>query len=315
MISAVIPIFNEADVVRELYRRLVAVLENQGRPFEIVFVDDGSSDGSLEILKEIAAADRRVVAVELAKNYGQTASLAAGIDLARGDIIVTMDGDLQHQPEEIPKLLAKLEEGYDIVSGWRERRTDNVMVRQIPSRCANMLMRRLTGVHVRDFGSTFKAYRSVILKRLELFGELHRFIPVLAHRIGARITEIAIEVPPRETGKSNYGLMRVFGVLEDIVFLEFYSNYLTKPIRAFGRLFFIFFGTGFSIATILMLLWGAGVIGAVYERPALLLFAVFTMIVGVQFLILGVLAELLTRIYLHTSQSKIYFVRQIHQAS
>lgn len=311
-ISVVIPLFNEGDIVEELYQRLSSVLQGLDCACEIVFVDDGSRDASLDKLRAIQERDERVVVLELSRNFGQTAALAAGVDFARGEIIVTMDGDLQHAPEEIPRFLGKLEEGFDIVSGWRQVRLDNFWLRRLPSRCANALMRLVSGVSVRDFGSTFKAYRAEVLHHIELFGELHRFIPALAHRIGARIVEIPIEVRPRVRGQSKYGLRRTFGVFEDLVFLEFYMNYLTKPIRAFGKLFFFFFSAGFAISLALMLLWLAGVVAAVREHGALLLFAVFLMIVGVQFLVAGVLAELLSRVYMHSSGNRIYTIRRIH---
>jgi len=310
-LSVVVPVYNEAEVLPELCKRLLAVVKGEGGG-EIVLVNDGSRDRSLEVLQELARQHPELVVVELARNFGQTAALAAGIDQARGDVIVTMDGDLQHAPEEIPRFLRKLEEGFDVVSGWREVRTDSV-VRRLPSKCANALARKLTGVQVKDFGSTFKAYRASLLKKIELFGDLHRFIPVLAARVGARITEIPITVHPRVRGTSNYGLGRTFGVFQDVLFLEFYSHYLTKPIRIFGNLFLLFFSIGFVCAGYLMLLWLLGVIPGVIERGALLLFSVFCMIVGIQFLVVGVLAELITRIYMHTSQSKIYSVRAVHR--
>ena len=309
-ISVVVPVFNEQHGLAELHRRLVAVLNQLGSPYEVIFVDDGSRDASLQTLRAIAELDERVRVVQLARNYGQTAALAAGIDHANGEVIVTMDGDLQHAPEEIPRFIEKLMEGFDIVSGWREGRSDG-WLRSVPSWCANFLMRHLSGVVIKDFGSTFKAYRADLVKRIEFFGELHRFVPVLAHRIGARMVEIPISVKPRAQGVSNYGLSRTFGVIEDLVFLEFYSHYLTKPIRAFGKLFFLFFGAGFAIAASLMLLWCVGAIENVFERGGLLLFSVFLMIIGVQFLVAGVLAELLSRIYLHTSNSKIYTAREV----
>lgn len=308
-LSIVVPIFNEQLLIQELYTRLTAVLAEIGQSYEIIFVDDGSSDGSLQLLTKIQSEDERVGVIEFTRNFGQTAALAAGIDFAHGEVIITMDGDLQHEPEVIPHFLEKLDQGFDLVSGCRQKRSDNVFARQIPSWIANRLMRFLSGVNVKDFGSTYKAYRSSMLKQLELFGELHRFIPVLADRIGGRITEIPIVVAARKSGQSNYGLRRVFGVLEDLVFLEFYANYLTKPIRAFGKLFFLFFGIGFSISFSLMLLWFVGQISAVWEHSAALMLSVFLMIIGVQFLVVGILAELLTRIYHHTSDTKIYTVR------
>lgn len=310
-VSVVVPLYNEGAVVNELLERLHAVLAELKCSAEIICVDDGSVDDSAARVCAFQHGAPQVVLVKLARNYGQTAALAAGIDFARGAVIITLDGDLQHAPEEIPRFLEKLGEGYDIVSGWREIRTDDLWSRRVPSRAANFLVRALSGVEIHDFGSTFKAYRASVLKQLELFGELHRFIPVLADRFGAKIVEIPITVHPRPRGTSNYSLLRTFGVFEDLVFLAFYSHYLTKPIRAFGLLFFLFFSGGFLISAALMGAWMIGSIPRVLDHGALLLFSVFLMIVGVQFLVAGVIAELLTRIYLHTGKSKIYAVREV----
>lgn len=311
-LSIVVPLFNEEAVAVELVSRLDAQCRNCAEDYEIIIVDDGSTDRSLAALKDALSKFSKLKIIELARNFGQTAALAAGIDAAKGDVIVTMDGDLQHSPEEMPRFLEKLAEGADIVSGWREVRTDGFFLRRLPSLAANALMRRLSGLAIRDFGSTYKAYRAEVLKRIELFGELHRFIPVLASRIGAKIVEIPISVAPREKGASKYGLGRIFGVFEDIIFLEFYFRYLTKPIRAFGRLFILFFGAGFIISTALMTLWLFGFIKAVWSHSALLLFSVFLMTIGVQFLAAGILAELISRIYVHTSANKIYTIRAVH---
>jgi glycosyltransferase involved in cell wall biosynthesis len=293
IVSVVLPIHNESESLEELVQRLSQTFNKLAQDFEIVMVDDGSSDGSLDKIKSIANTNSKVRVIELARNYGQTAALAAGIDNSNGDVIITMDADLQHVPEEIPRFLAKLEEGFDIVSGWRETRTDGLLLRRIPSFCANRLMRMLSGIQITDFASTFKAYRAETAKSIELFGELHRFIPVLASRLGAKIVEIPIKVEPRKKGQSKYG-----------------ANYLTKPIRAFGRLFFFFFGTGFLISVVLMFLWLIGSIGGVIEHAAMLLFSVFMMSVGVIFLVTGILAELISRIYINTNKTKIYKIRE-----
>lgn len=309
-ISVVVPIFNEQESVAELIARLTAVLPTISPDYEVILVDDGSRDGTVVELRRLAQLDRHLKVVELARNYGQTAAMAAGIDNSSGEIIITMDGDLQHDPSDIPRFVAKLEEGYDVVSGWRSVRTDSFIFRRLPSLCANYLMRVVSGVSIRDFASTFKAYRASLLKEIELFGELHRFIPVLAAKLGARMTEIPIETHPRKKGASKYGLMRAFGVFEDLVFLEFYSNYLTKPIRAFGRLFIFFFACGFGIAIFLMLLWSLGHVQRVLDHGALLLFSILLMVIGVQFLVGGILAELISRIYLKSTNSKIYRMKR-----
>jgi len=312
MISVVVPLHNEEDAAPILAEQLFKVLSDIKDDFEIIFIDDGSLDQTLTRLLELRKKIPELKIVELSRKHGQTAAIAAGIDQAKGDIIITMDGDLQHDPADIPRFLEKIKEGFDVVSGWREVRTDNAVFRRLPSKFANTLMRWVSGVNVKDFGSTYKAYRSALLKRIELFGELHRFIPVLAAKEGARIAEIPISVHPRTHGYSKYSLSRTFGVFEDIFFLSFFTHHLTKPIRAFGRLFFLFFGTGFLISAALMILWCVGIIGAVWEHSALLLFSVFMMTVGFQFLVVGILAEILMRIYHHTSQKSIYSVRNIH---
>lgn len=308
-LSIVVPVFEEEDSLIELIARLESTISKLAVTYEIVLVDDGSKDRSLELMKKLQETKKSVLVIELARNFGQTAGLAAGIDAARGDVIVTMDGDLQHAPEDIPRFLIELDKGFDIVSGWRQTRTDHLLLRRLPSLFANRLMGFLSGVRIRDFGSTFKAYRAAAIKNLDLFGELHRFIPVLAHQAGARITEIPIAVHPRVAGASKYGLGRTLGVFQDIVFLEFYSNYLTKPLRAFGKLALIFCSAGFLIASTLMLLWAVRYVNAVIDHAAMLLFSVFLMIIGVQFFVVGVLAEFLLRIYLKSFNKKIYNVR------
>ncbi len=237
-LSIVVPLFNEVATVHELHKRLTEVLLLIGLPSEIVYVDDGSSDGTTEALTAIARRDPRVRLTPLARNYGQTAALAAGFDRASGDVIVAMDGDLQHAPEEIPKLLAKLSEGYDIVSGWREQRVDNLWTRRLPSRIANWLMAKLSGVSLHDFGTTFKAYRAPVIKRIRLHGDLHRFIPALASWGGARIAEVPIANIPRPQNQSHYGLSRTWRVAADLITVRFLLRYVTRPLHFFGPIGF-----------------------------------------------------------------------------
>ena len=233
-LSIVVPLFNEAGTIHELHQRLTEVLFLIGLSSEIVYVDDGSSDGTTEALTTIAEHDPRVRLTSLARNYGQTAALAAGFDAASGEVIVAMDGDLQHAPEEIPKLLAKLGEGYDIVSGWREQRVDNLWTRRVPSRIANWLMAKLSGVSLHDFGTTFKAYRAPVIKRIRLHGDLHRFIPALASWGGARIAEVPIANIPRPQSQSHYGLSRTWRVAADLITVRFLLRYVTRPLHFFG---------------------------------------------------------------------------------
>jgi hypothetical protein len=307
-LSIVVPFFNEAGTIDELHRRLSAVLFLIDLEWEIVYVDDGSSDGTTEALTAIADRDSRVRLIPLARNYGQTAALAAGFDAAAGDVIVAMDGDLQHEPEEIPKLLAKLREGYDIVSGWREQRVDNLWTRRLPSKIANWLMAKLSGVSLHDFGTTFKAYRAPVIKRIRLYGDLHRFIPALASWGGARIAEVPIANIPRPQNQSHYGLSRAWRVAADLITVRFLLRYVTRPLHFFGPIGFASvaagaLGGGWILAT--KIVTGAPVFLA--HGPLLLLSAVLVQ-TGIVLIGLGLLAELLTRIYMDGRHRRIYTV-------
>src|SRR5215469_318803 len=234
--SVVVPFFNEQENIPPLYMKLTEVMDGIGEPYELVFVDDGSKDNTFKVLTEIYEHDRRVNIVRLRRNFGQTAALKAGFDFARGEVIISMDGDLQHDPEEIPRFLEKIEEGYDLVSGWRVARTDHWLMRQFPSRVANWMMAKLSGVELHDFGTTFKAYRREILQEINLYGELHRFIPALASTTGARIAEVPISNPDRKSGKSNYGIGRTIRVFFDLIMVKFLLDYSTRPLQFFGML-------------------------------------------------------------------------------
>src|SRR5437867_7087166 len=236
MLSIVIPVHNEEPSILRLYDRLAAVLDALERPYEILFVDDATTDRSFELLANLVETDTRLTVIRLRRNFGQTAALSAGFHEAKGDVVIAMDGDLQHAPEDIPALLEKIEEGYDIASGWRKERLDNALTRRIPSRIANWLMAKASGVELRDFGTTFKAYRAEILKDVHLYGELHRFIPALASFYGARVAEVPISSTPRATGDSHYGLGRTFRVMFDILTVKFLLNYFTRPMHFFGAL-------------------------------------------------------------------------------
>src|SRR5271163_4821691 len=236
MLSIVIPIHNEEPSILPLYDRLTSVLEGMQKPYEMIFVDDASTDRSFDLLANLVETDMRMKVIRLRRNFGQTAALSAGFDEAQGTVIVSLDGDLQHDPGDIPALLAKIEEGYDIASGWRKDRVDNAVTRKFPSRIANWLMAKASGVALRDFGTTFKAYRSEVLKEINLYGELHRFIPALASFYGARIAEVPIRNTPRLAGDSHYGLGRTFNVMFDILTVKFLLKYFTRPMHFFGRL-------------------------------------------------------------------------------
>src|SRR3954470_8197789 len=236
MISIVIPIHNEEPSLLPLYDRLTAVLETVQKPYEILFVDDASTDRSFELLANLVETDERLKVIRLRRNFGQTAALSAGFHEAEGEVIIAMDGDLQHAPEDIPALLKKIDEGYDIASGWRKERVDNALTRKIPSRIANWLMAKASGVELRDFGTTFKAYRAEVLKDVHLYGELHRFIPALASFYGARVAEVPIRNTPRASGDSHYGIGRTFRVLFDILTIKFLLKYMTRPMHFFGSM-------------------------------------------------------------------------------
>src|SRR5262245_61852723 len=307
-LSIVVPLFNELGTFDELHRRLTQVVLLLGLDTEIIYVDDGSTDGTADAAALASTRDRRVQLITLARNYGQTAALAAGFDAAAGSVIVAMDGDLQHAPEEIPKLLAKLSEGYDIVSGWREQRVDNLWTRRLPSKIANWLMARLSGVALHDFGTTFKAYRAPVIKRIRLYGDLHRFIPALASWGGARIAEIAIANIPRPQNQSHYGLSRTWRVAADLITVRFLLQYVTRPLHFFGPIGFGAvaagaLGGGWIFVT--KVATGAPVFLA--HGPLLLLSAVLIQ-TGGMLIGLGLLAELLTRIYMDGRHRRIYTV-------
>src|SRR5579862_502389 len=236
MLSIVIPIHNEEHSLLPLYDRLTAVLEQLQRPYEILFIDDASTDRSFELLSNLVETDGHLKVIRLRRNFGQTAALSAGFDEAKGEIVIAMDGDLQHAPEDIPALLQKIDEGFDIASGWRKNRVDNAIMRKIPSRIANWLMAKASGMDLKDFGTTFKAYKSEILKDVNLYGELHRFIPALASFYGARVAEVPIRNTPRAAGDSHYGIGRTFRVLFDIITIKFLLKYFTRPMHFFGSI-------------------------------------------------------------------------------
>src|SRR5713226_4422567 len=293
--SIVVPLHNEQENVTDLYDRLKAVMEAAAETFEIVLVDDGSGDHTFAMLREIAAVDSRVTVVKLRRNFGQTAGLAAGFDHARGEYIIAMDGDLQHDPADIPMFLEKIAAGYDIVSGWRKVRIDNFWMRRIPSRIANWLMAKLSGVDIHDFGTTFKAYRREILEQVPLYGELHRFIPALASWYGASICEIPIKNIVRPKGASHYGISRTFRVFFDLITIRFLLKYMYRPLHLFGSVGMLSMLGGLGVAFWLMLskfLFHASVMG---EHGPLLIASAVLIVFGGQMLALGLLGDLQVR--------------------
>jgi glycosyltransferase involved in cell wall biosynthesis len=307
-ISVFLPVYDEEPNLRLLHEKLDEALRRLGRTAEIIYVDDGSRDNSLAILRELAEQDSRVRVVALRRNYGQTAAMAAGIDAARGRVLIPMDADLQNDPADIARLLDKLDEGYDVVSGWRKNRQDKLVTRKIPSMLANRLISWIGGVPLHDYGCSLKAYRRESLEDVRLYGEMHRFIPIYASWAGARVTEIPVEHHARTMGKSKYGLSRTVKVLFDLMTIKFMASYQTKPIYIFGAFGFLSFLVSLVAAAWAVVLKLAH--KADFIQTPLPIIAVVMFAVGIQFLLMGLLAEMLVRTY-HESQSKrIYAVRE-----
>jgi glycosyltransferase involved in cell wall biosynthesis len=310
-LSVVIPVHNEVENVGLLTQRLVEVLERYNPSYEIVFVDDGSTDGTFQALQKLHDSRPCVRIVRFTRNYGQTPALAAGFDYARGEIVVAMDGDLQFHPEDLPRVVDKLSEGYDIVSGWRDRSADPA-TRSLPSRIANRMMVSVSGVQMRDFGSTFKAYRRDMLQHLKLYGELHRFIPALASRYGARMVEVPVQWSPRLHGQSHYGLSRTWRVFLDMISVKFLLAYSGKPLRLFGSLGIGSLLLGFICGTLAVLMKLPFLGHYSITGNPLLIMSVLFIITGVQFITNGLLAEMLTRTYYESGTVKrIYTVREV----
>ena len=309
--SVVVPFFNEQENIPPLYMKLTEVMDAIGESYELVFVDDGSKDNSYKVLSEIYEHDRRVNIVRLRRNFGQTAALKAGFDYARGEVIISMDGDLQHDPEEIPRFLEKIEEGYDLVSGWRHHRTDHWLMRQLPSRTANWMMAKLSGIELHDFGTTFKAYRREIIQEIQLYGELHRFIPALASSTGAKIAEVPIENLQRKTGKSNYGIGRTIRVFFDLIIVKFLLDYSTRPLQFFGLLGIGGAGLGSLLACFLAYEKFYQHKAIMTEHGPLMMLAVALFISGVQFFSMGLLGEIIARTYYESQNKPIYALREV----
>ena len=312
-LSVVIPLYNEAPNIPELYRELRSALEATGRTYEIILVDDGSTDETYALIEGLYADDPLVVVVQLRRNFGQTAAFAAGFAKARGQMIVTSDGDLQNDPSDIAPLLAKLDEGYDIVCGWRQDRKDPWLTKVLPSRIANWLISVTTGVHLHDYGCSLKVFRSEVVKPLRLYGELHRFIPAIASEQGVRVAELVVIHRPRQHGLSKYGLSRTVRVVFDLVTVKFLLSYSTRPLQMFGPLGLVLGLAGVAVVGYLgyIRLFAGQPIG---ERPLLLL-GILMLSTGVQLITIGLLAELQARTY-HESQGKpIYVVRKVLDAA
>jgi glycosyltransferase involved in cell wall biosynthesis len=314
-LSVVIPVKDERDNLRQLYERLTAALEpitgptSQLRSYELLIVDDGSSDDSFAVLEGLAAKDHRLKAIRLRRNFGQTAALRAGIDWSSGDVLVTMDGDLQNDPADIPQLLAKLDEGYDAVLGLRAERKDHFWVRTLPSRMGNWLIRKVTGVHIKDLGCTLRALRRDLAEALPLYGEMHRFIPVLAQMHGAKLIQIPVRHHARVAGKTKYNLTRAVRVPLDLITVKFLHTYLTRPMHVFGTAGFASMGLG--VVSLLATMWMKYLSNPkVYMTGnPLLMLSVLLELVGIQFISMGLVGEVLARTYFESQGKPAYVVR------
>lgn len=308
-ISIVVPVYNEEENLLFLHQAIIDVMKSIGKEYEIIYVDDGSSDKSLSFLKEVANKDSNVTVLQFRKNYGQTAALTAGFDYARGEIIISMDGDLQNDPKDIKKLLHVLDQGYDVVSGWRKNRKDNFFLRCLPSIAANKLISWITGVPLHDYGCTLKAYKREILQDVRLYGEMHRFIPVYTHLSGAKVAEVEVSHNHRFRGKSKYGLSRIIKVFLDMLVVKFLASYSTKPIYLFGGVGLVCLSLGVLIGALVL---GMRIFFDFHmNRSPLLLFTAMLTIIGVQFMLMGLLAEINMRTYYESQEKVIYSVRNV----
>ncbi len=308
-LSVIVPFLNERENLPQFHDELLSILTETGKSFEIIYVDDGSTDGGTKMVEGLARRDNRVRLIEFMRNFGQTAAMAAGFAHARGRIYIGMDADNQNDPADIPRLLAKLEEGCDVVSGWRKRRKDSFFTRKLPSKIANRILSRVTGVRLHDYGCSLKAYRAEFIDSISLYGEMHRFLPALAQMAGAKVREMEVGHRPRMRGCSKYGMIRIFKVLIDLATVTFLSRYATKPGYLFGGVG-VFLCTG-GIASAAEVIIEKIAIGTYAHNNPFLLLAVFLFFLGVQFVLMGLLAELLVRTY-HESQGKpVYLVRRI----
>jgi len=308
MISVIIPVFNEGQNIRPLYIKITSALKRINRNYEVIFIDDGSSDDTLSQLKLICKEDAQIKVVSLARNFGQTAALSAGIDLSKGEIIIPIDGDLQNDPEDILSLLQKIEEGYDVVSGWRKHRKDPFWTRRFPSIIANKIISFVGGVHLHDYGCSLKAYKRSFLKKIRLYGEMHRFIPIYAKWGGARVTEIEVRHYPRKSGHSKYGMMRIFKVILDLMVVKFLLSYSQKPIYVFGGVgLLMIFGAFLSGTYAIYLKLFRGVYFILTPLPLL---CALMLMLGFMAILMGFMAEILTRTYYESQKKPTYQIKE-----
>jgi len=308
-LSIVIPVYDEADNLLSLYKEINDSCSKLDKSYEIIFVDDGSCDESFIVLKKIQKKDNKVKIIKLRKNFGQTAALAAGFDYAKGDIIITLDADLQNDPNDFGILIEKIEDGYDIVSGWRQKRKDKFLTRRLPSIIANRFISLITGVKLHDYGCTLKAFKRDVIENINLYGELHRFIPAIASNMGVAVSEVKVNHRPRRFGKSKYGLTRFLKVILDLMTVKFLLSYSTRPLQIFGLLGLLSGVTGGALLLYL------GYIRLIVRNPIggrpLLFLAILLVVIGIQFISLGLLAEIMVRAYHESVEKSIYFIREV----
>jgi len=308
-LSVILPVFNEVANIEAVYSELALAIEQIPGNKQIIFVDDGSSDGTSDLLTKIAERDNQVVVITFRRNFGQTAAMAAGFDYSKGDVVVTMDADLQNDPNDIPSLIEKMEEGYDLVAGWRFDRKDGFVLRRLPSMLANRLISWTTDVKLHDYGCTLKAFRKEVIKSIDLYGEMHRFIPAIASWMGIRLTELKVNHRPRIAGSSKYGISRTVRVVLDLITVKYLLSYSSRPLQLFGLLGLLSGGAGTLITSYLVfikLFLDQGIGG----RP-MLIFGIFLMFMGLQFITVGLLGEMQTRIYHETQRKAVYVVRDL----
>lgn len=308
-ISVVIPIYNEEENIPRMYEELKAVLEGIGKSYELVLVDDGSKDASLGLLEDLQRQDEHVIVVSFRRNFGQTAAMSAGFDHASGDIIITMDSDMQNDPRDIPALIKKMDEGYDVVTGWRHKRQDPFLSRRLPSMLANRLISWITGVRLHDYGCTLKAFHREVTQNIRLYGEMHRFIPAIASGMGISFTEIKVNHRARRFGTSKYGISRTIRVILDLITVKFLLSYATRPLHVFGVIGLISSSMGFFIALVMTI--QRQFFGVELANRPLLLLAILLIFIGIQFVTIGLLAELVVRTYHESQRKPIYHVRRV----
>ena len=308
-LSVILPVFNEVANIEAVYSELALAIEQIPGNKQIIFVDDGSSDGTSDLLTKIAERDNQVVVITFRRNFGQTAAMAAGFDYSKGDVVVTMDADLQNDPNDIPSLIEKMEEGYDLVAGWRFDRKDGFVLRRLPSMLANHLISWTTDVKLHDYGCTLKAFRKEVIKSIDLYGEMHRFIPAIASWMGIRLTELKVNHRPRIAGSSKYGISRTVRVVLDLITVKYLLSYSSRPLQLFGLLGLLSGGAG-ALITFYLVYIKLFLEQAIGGRP-MLIFGIFLMFMGLQFITVGLLGEMQTRIYHETQRKAVYVVRDL----